>query len=315
MSKLTDKMDFSERVWNSGFYLLNDLVYDHIIWNDLDNYYSDFKSNVLTGTPTSACKMMGKADIWLIRNYWDLNFPYPILPNFKYAVRIHYRPAKPMPHDIEDFVQSSREHGVFTLGSLITNITREKANMIASALAQIPQKVISDKNHKTLHANIRLFYWLPQNDLLGEFSANGIYEAIYHSVPMVGIPMFADQPANMVHMKARGAARIVDLNFNKQKTSTNRDYKENAMRLSRTHHDRPMSPCDKAIFWIQYTIRNKGAKHLRVQAHELTWYQYHSLDVLVFLLSVVLLVNVLFIKTFSFCSRRCCGSKRKRKTA
>ena len=42
---------------------------------------------------------------------------------------------------------------------------------------------------------------------------NGIYEAIYHGVPMVGIPMFADQPDNMVHMKAKGAAIIADLNF------------------------------------------------------------------------------------------------------
>lgn len=42
---------------------------------------------------------------------------------------------------------------------------------------------------------------------------NGIYEAIYHGVPMVGIPMFADQPDNMVHMKAKGAAVIVNLNF------------------------------------------------------------------------------------------------------
>lgn len=42
---------------------------------------------------------------------------------------------------------------------------------------------------------------------------NGIYEAIYHGVPMVGIPMFADQPDNMVHMKAKGAALIADFNF------------------------------------------------------------------------------------------------------
>lgn len=45
--------------------------------------------------------------------------------------------------EMEEFVQSSGDDGivVFTLGSMIPNITREKANMIASGLAQIPQKV------------------------------------------------------------------------------------------------------------------------------------------------------------------------------
>jgi glucuronosyltransferase len=39
---------------------------------------------------------------------------------------------------------------------------------------------------------------------------NGIYEAIYHGIPMVGIPLFGDQPDNIAHMKAKGAAVKVD---------------------------------------------------------------------------------------------------------
>lgn len=44
---------------------------------------------------------------------------------------------------MEEFAQSSGEHGVVvsSLGSMIRNITQERANTIASALAQIPQKV------------------------------------------------------------------------------------------------------------------------------------------------------------------------------
>lgn len=90
-------------------------------------------------------------------------------------------------------------------------------------------------------------------------------------------------------------------------------FKENALHLSNIHHDRPLSPRDEAVFWMEYTMRHKGAKHLRVQAHELTWYQYHSLDVLAFLVAIVLLVLVLFIKTCKCCFRRCCGRKRKSK--
>ena len=46
--------------------------------------------------------------------------------------------------EFEEFVQSSGKDGVvvFTLGSIIKNLSEEKSNMIASALAQIPQKVI-----------------------------------------------------------------------------------------------------------------------------------------------------------------------------
>nr|XP_040050903.1 UDP-glucuronosyltransferase 2A1-like isoform X4 [Gasterosteus aculeatus aculeatus] len=330
MSKLTDRMDFSERVWNFLFYALQDIVIDHVSWNVLDKYYSEVK-----GTPTSACETMGRADIWLMRNYWDFDFPRPSLPNFKFVGGIHCRPAKPLPEDMEEFVQSSGDAGivVFSLGSLISNITTEKANIIASALAQIPQKVLwrySGEAPATLGVNTRIYNWIPQNDLLGHpktrafithGGANGIFEAIYHGVPMVGIPMFADQPDNMVHVEAKGAAVIVNLNFMKQDdlrdavntVINDKSYKENALRLSRIHHDRPMSPLDEAVFWMEFTMRNKGAKHLRVQAHELTWYQYHSLDVLAFVLAIVLVLVLLFVKTCSFCFRRCCGRKAKAK--
>ncbi|PWA15756.1 hypothetical protein CCH79_00008996 [Gambusia affinis] len=92
-------------------------------------------------------------------------------------------------------------------------------------------------------------------------------------------------------------------------------YKENVMRLSRIHHDRPMSPRDEAVFWIEFTMRNKGAKHLRVQAHELTWYQYHSLDVLAFLLIIDLLLIFILFKSCSFCFKRCCSRKQTKRKA
>lgn len=39
---------------------------------------------------------------------------------------------------------------------------------------------------------------------------NGIYEAIYHGIPVVGIPLFGDQYDNIVHLKAKGAAVRLD---------------------------------------------------------------------------------------------------------
>ncbi|XP_067084633.1 UDP-glucuronosyltransferase 2A2-like [Osmerus mordax] len=323
MIKYTDQMSFSERFWNFLFYASQDVLL-YSLWRELDRFYSEVK-----GKPVTFCETMGKADIWLIRTYWDFEYPRPFLPNFKFVGGIHCKPAKPLPKDMEEFVQSSGDDGivVFTLGSMIKNMTMQRSNVIASALAQIPQKVLwrhGGEKPETLGNNTRIFNWMPQNDLLGHpktkafithGGTNGIYEAIYHGVPMVGIPMFADQPDNMEHMKAKGAAVI--MNFNSMQTQDLVDglkaviydplYKENAMRLSRIHHDRPISPLDEAVFWIEFTMRNKGAKHLRVQAHQLAWYQYSCLDVLAFLLAFTLLLTFLFVKTCSFCVRKCCG--------
>ncbi|KAH1170145.1 hypothetical protein KIL84_001130 [Mauremys mutica] len=73
---------------------------------------------------------------------------------------------------MEEFVQSSGEHGivVFSLGSMIYNLTEEKSNMVALALSQIPQKVLwryKGKKPETLGPNTRIYDWIPQNDLLG----------------------------------------------------------------------------------------------------------------------------------------------------
>ncbi|XP_010594017.2 UDP-glucuronosyltransferase 2B31-like isoform X5 [Loxodonta africana] len=286
-------------------------------WTCFSKKWDQFYSEVL-GRPTTFSETRGKAEIWLVRNYWDFQFPRPFLPHFHFVGGLHCKPANPLPKEIEEFVQSSGKHGVvvFTLGSMVSNLTEERANMIASALAQIPQKVLwrfDGKRPDTLGPNTRLYKWIPQNDLLGHpktkafithGGANGIYEAIYHGIPMVGIPLFADQPDNIAHMKVMGAAVRLNMDtmtstdlFNALKTVIyDPSYKENAMRLSAIHRDQPVKPLDRAAFWIEFVMRHKGAKHLRPAALSLTWYQYHSLDVIGFLLACVAIVSFLVIK-------------------
>ncbi|XP_038660359.1 UDP-glucuronosyltransferase 2A1-like isoform X7 [Scyliorhinus canicula] len=328
MSELSDKMTFVERVQNILYMNMYDLMY-HWFWREWDSYYSE-----VLGKPTTFCETMGKAEIWLIRTYWDFEFPRPLLPNFIFVGGLHCRPAKPLSQELEEFVQSSGEHGVvvFSLGSMVKNLTAEKANMIADALGQIPQKVLwsySGDQPKALAPNTKLYKWLPQNDLLGHpktrvfithGGTNGIYEAIYHGVPMIGIPLFADQPDNMVHMKAKGAAVVLDfLTFNTQDlvdalnmVINDKRYKENAERLSRIQHDRPMSSLDQAVFWIEFVMRHGGAQHLRPAAHSLSWYQYHCLDVIAFLCACVAAVVFLLTKCCMFCCRRCRGTRGKK---
>ncbi|XP_004596265.2 UDP-glucuronosyltransferase 2B14-like [Ochotona princeps] len=329
LSDLSGQMTFMERVKN----MLIMLYFDFWFQTFNEKRWDQFCSEVL-GRPVTFYELVAKADIWLIRSYWDLEFPRPTLPNVHFVGGLHCKPAKPLPKDMEDFVQSSGEEGVvvFSLGSMVSNMSEERANVIASALAQLPQKVLwrfDGKKPETLGPNTQIYKWIPQNDLLGHpktrafvthGGANGIYEAIYHGVPMVGLPLFADQPDNIAHMTAKGAA--VRLNW---KTMSSADllnalrtvihdpsYKENVMTLSRIHHDQPMKPLDRAAFWIEHVMRHKGAKHLRVAAHDLTWYQYHSLDVIGFLLACVTITTYLVIKICLFVYQKLVKTEKKK---
>ncbi|XP_037385164.1 UDP-glucuronosyltransferase 2A2 isoform X2 [Talpa occidentalis] len=286
LSELTDQMTFGERVKNTLSYHLQDYIFQSY-WGEWNSYYSK-----VLGRPTTLCETMGKAEIWLMRTYWDFEFPRPYLPNFEFVGGLHCKPAKPLPKILWRY---------------------------------------KGKKPATLGANTRLYDWIPQNDLLGHPKAkafithggtNGIYEAIYHGVPMVGVPMFADQPDNIAHMKAKGAAVEVNINtmtsadlLNALSTVINvPSYKENAMRLSRIQHDQPMKPLDRAVFWIEFVMRNKGAKHLRPASHNLNWVQYHSLDVIGFLLACVATAIFLVTKCCLFTYQKFgkTGKKKKR---
>lgn len=139
LSGLSGQMTFMERVQNMICLLYFDFWFESFPAKDWDPFFSE-----ILGKPTTMVDTMKKAEMWLIRSYWDLEFPRPSLPNTEFVGGLHCKPAKPLPKEMEDFAQSSGEHGVvvFSLGSMIRNITQERANTIASALAQIPQKVL-----------------------------------------------------------------------------------------------------------------------------------------------------------------------------
>lgn len=172
------------------------------------------------------------------------------------------------------------------------------------------------KRPSTLGNNTLLVDWMPQKDLLGHpqtraFVAhggtNGVQEAIYHGTPVLGIPLFFDQYDNLLRLQERGAAKILELamfngpNFQQalNQVLTHAPYRENMQRLSRLHRDQPIKPMDKALFWLEFVMRHKGASHLHTSANRMPWYSYHSVDVLLLLLAAgggVLLSTGLLIR-------------------
>ncbi|XP_029000022.1 UDP-glucuronosyltransferase 2B13-like isoform X3 [Betta splendens] len=266
---------------------------------------------------------VGMIDIWLMRADFVFEYPRPTMPNVVYIGGFQCKPPKPLPQPFDDFVQSSGEHGVIimSLGTFVSELPAEITKKIAAVFAELPQKVIwKHKGAKpdNLGNNTLVVDWMPQNDLLGHpkvklFVAhggtNGVQEAIYHGVPVVGLPLFFDQYDNLLRLKERGGAKLLtiqtvdkDNNFLEaiQEVLNEPSYTLSMQRLSRLHRDQPMEPLDNAVFWIEHVMRHKGANHLKAESYRLPWYVYHSVDVIVFVAGAVLL----FLLTVFF-SIRC----------
>ncbi|XP_005395395.1 PREDICTED: UDP-glucuronosyltransferase 1-2 isoform X1 [Chinchilla lanigera] len=331
LTTYSDHMTFLQRVKNM-LYPLGLKFFCHIVLSP----YESIASELFQGE-VSLVDVLSHASVWLFRGDFVLEYPRPVMPNMVFIGGINCVSRKPLSQEFEAYVNASGEHGivVFSLGSMVSEIPEKKAMAIAEGLGKIPQTVLwryTGTPPSNLAKNTILVKWLPQNDLLGHpktrafithAGSHGIYEGICNGVPMVMMPLFGDQMDNAKRMETRGAGVNLnvlemtadDLEDALKKVIYDKSYKENIMRLSSLHKDRPIEPLDLAVFWVEFVMRHKGAPHLRPAAHDLTWYQYHSLDVIGFLLAIVLFVAFVAFKCCAYGFRKCFGKKGRGKKA
>ena len=72
-------------------------------------------------------------------------------------------------------------------------------------------------------------------------------------------------------------------------------YKKNIKELSMLIKDVPLTSQDKAVWWIEHVIRNKGAKHLNYEQKDIPFYQYHYFDIIATVFSIFLIIILLTV--------------------
>ena len=82
--------------------------------------------------------------------------------------------------------------------------------------------------------------------------------------------------------------------------------------MSAVMQNQPQTPAERIVFWVDYVLKFNGAEHLKTGAKNLSFYQYHMLDVYLVLLLVTFSITLVLKVSCSFCYKRFCKSKVKK---
>lgn len=86
-------------------------------------------------------------------------------------------------------------------------------------------------------------------------------------------------------------------------------------KLSEKFKDRPQSPQDTLVYWVEYVLRHQNTSFLRPAGSKLPLYQYLLLDIILFLLvilcSVIWFLRMLLKFTCSIVKMKCKKSRMK----
>ncbi|XP_058794059.1 UDP-glucosyltransferase 2-like [Phymastichus coffea] len=218
-----------------------------------------------------------------------------------------------LPPSVQRFLDRS-EHGFVyvSFGSMVRLETFPKhvLDVFYGAFAKIaPIRVLMkivepEELPPGLPSNVITRSWLPQIAVLKHknikaFVTHGgvmsTQESIYFGVPMVGIPLFGDQPFNVVAYVQKNLA--VKLNWQNMSATDlakaikmvieNPIYKESTNKVSKLFRDVPMSPKNTSVFWVEFIARH-GKRTLRHPLVDMPWWQASLLDIYAFLIFLIL---------------------------
>uniref|UniRef100_A0A1B6DR56 UDP-glucuronosyltransferase n=1 Tax=Clastoptera arizonana TaxID=38151 RepID=A0A1B6DR56_9HEMI len=323
----TDQMNFFQRGWN--FFTSIQHMFIHY-FHHLPVIEEITKEYIPNSTyMPSIIDMLANLSLILVNSHIGVTYSRPYNPNTVEVGGMHIPiDRKPLQKDLQEFLDDAKEGFVyFSLGSNIpTHLMPENViEIFVKVFSEINQKVVWKIDKDTLNnlsANVKIVKWISQHDVLVHenckvFITHGgmlsIEEAIHFGVPLLGFPFFGDQPMNLAFVEQKSIGlkmEFEDITYKTFKRSlkellNNPMYFKNMKLQSAIFNDQPITPMEKAVYWIEYVLRHQGAPHLKTAALELSWFQYYSIDIFIFLLLIVLLVMWLLLKIIAiFCRLR-----------
>eukprot|EP00045_Choanoeca_perplexa_P013960 m.160932 g.160932 ORF g.160932 m.160932 type:complete len:506 (-) comp16513_c0_seq4:1593-3110(-) len=327
-TKFTPDMGFFQRVFNSIAWAVQ---YD-VRHNYIETLIKPLNDKFDTGM--KLYDSFKDASIVLFPTSFAFDFPRLLPPNAKMIGPLLPEPAVfPFKGDPElsGFVAKAPKGVILVSFGTLARLPAGQAQILAEVVSSLKDyrvvwKYNGDK--PVVGKNVMLRTWLPQNDILGHANtklfishggANGILEAAYHGVPILGYPLFADQWDNVARAVWRKMALSVDKD-SATKESLLKDittmlsdasFANNAQSISTLIQDTDQSATKQAADWIEWSIKYKGGFHQRMPSYFRPWYINQGWDVGIFWLVVL---SLFIAVPLLACRAICCGRKKVKTT-
>ncbi|KAL6737601.1 hypothetical protein Aduo_011228 [Ancylostoma duodenale] len=303
-------MSFLERLYNvfingSGFILAN--IYEYFEQSLFESKFPGFKN--LHGL------IKEKTDYMLMNTNEFTESTRPTLRSIQYVGGSATRDPQPLNEEFEWIVSRGSKGAIlFSLGSLVKPsdmpVAVRKAFM--DAFRTFTDYVILWKDDTQLNSSYPNIYfrdWVPQVDLLADGRVklfithggmNSMQESLLFGVPMITVPLFADQDSNAAVAAERGFSvnlskfavtkeKVVDaINEVLGKDGEESAYTQKVRQAARLLKGSPqeMRRTIKRLARISGT--EPPLKHLKLDIDHLNNFQYYNIDIYLLLLSIVL---------------------------
>ncbi|XP_064605667.1 2-hydroxyacylsphingosine 1-beta-galactosyltransferase-like [Liolophura sinensis] len=264
----TDQMSFMERVVNTIVTLTP--YYMGIYLTPMD-IVSRFAPEV---SRRQVMDLVSQSELFLENTDSVLGYPFPLMPNVIQVGGISAGPPKQLPKTLTTFFEKSSEVIVVSFGSAF-ELPKEIIDKFMATFKLLDISVVwktVDEGHVGKVLKTR---WMPQNDVLGHSKTkaviyhcgnNGLYEALYHAVPIICIPLLIDHKFNAHRIQSWEVGKVLDVqNFTPaelvadvKEVLTNQTYRKNMERVSQMYRDRPDTPRQRGAFWIEHLCKVKA---------------------------------------------------------
>uniref|UniRef100_A0AAF5DEN4 glucuronosyltransferase n=1 Tax=Strongyloides stercoralis TaxID=6248 RepID=A0AAF5DEN4_STRER len=317
LSSFSDEMSFFERVINL-FWHLSTLDFVNLPQNLLYDENFMYKKRKEYKDNEDLWDLSKNVPILFINGERFLDFPRPFPIGITFMGEIGKKSSsKSLPSEIETIINKANKGIIlFSLGTVsnTTNMPKQMIHSFVEGFGQFPDYQIlwrmeGEVPEAEKYENINLLKWLPQKDLMKHSKTklliahggyNSLLEASQTGVPVILMPLFADQFINAKRAQRFGIAETLDklsLTPDKVFYAMNKVlkypiYSKNAKKLSLMLNDKPSND-SHAILKHRIKLATSTRPIFTLQSSQnLHFIQFYNIDQILILIGIFLIISL-----------------------